>query len=89
MVLTEKNVCDKFEIVNADSIPMIQCRHANIVERDGVEIARSFSRHVIAPTDDVSSESAQIQAIAAALFTQAVKDAYTAKLAADAAGLGA
>lgn len=79
MALTEKTVCDKFEIVNADSIPMIQCRHAHIVEKDGQEIARSFHRHVISPNDDVSGESAQIQAMAAALFTDEVKAAYAAK----------
>ena len=81
MALTERNVCDKYEIVNADTIPMIQCRHANVVERDGVEIARSFHRYVIAPDSDVSGESAQIQALAAVLFTAEVKAAYAAKLA--------
>ena len=84
MALTEKTVADKYEIVNADTIPMIQCRHATVIERDGVELTRSFSRHVIAPTDDVSGESAQIQALAAALFTADVVAAYEAKLAADA-----
>lgn len=79
MALTEKTVCDKFEIVNADTIPMIQCRHVNIVEKDGVEIARSYHRHVIHPTDDVSGEEAQIQALAAVLFTDEVKAAYAAK----------
>lgn len=80
MALTEKTVCDKFEIVQADTIPMIQCRHANIVERDGVEIARQFERHVLNPLSDVSGESAQIQALAAAIFTDEVKAAYQAKL---------
>ena len=80
-MLTERNVCDKFEIVNADTIPMIQCRHADIVERDGVEIARSYHRHVLTPDSDVSGESAQIQALAAVLFTDEVKAAYAANLA--------
>ena len=32
----------------------IQCREATIVEKDGVEIARSYHRNVYEPGDDVS-----------------------------------
>lgn len=82
MALTKVDKLDKYEIVNADTIPMIQCRHAVWVEEDGVMIGgKQFHRHVIAPTDDVSNEDTQIQAVANAIFTQAIKDAYTAKLA--------
>lgn len=80
MALTKVNKLDKYEIVNADTIPMIQCRHATWVEDDGEVIGgKQYHRHVIAPTDDVSNEDAQIQAVANAIFTQAIKDAYTAQ----------
>ena len=80
MALTERTTEDKIEIVG--DVKHIQVRTATIIERDGVEISRSFSRHVIAPTDDVSAESAEVQAIAAAVHTADVKAAYEAHLAA-------
>ena len=80
MALTESTTEDKIEIVG--EFKHIQVRTATIIERDGVEISRSFSRHVIAPTDDVSAESAEVQAIAAAVHTADVKAAYEAHLAA-------
>jgi len=79
MALTERTVEDKIEIVG--DFKHIQVRIATVIERDGVEISRSFSRHVVAPDADVSGESAEVQAIAAAVHTQAVKDAYAAHLA--------
>jgi len=80
MALTERTVEDKIEIVG--DYRHLQVRTAVIIERDGVEISRSFSRHVVAPGADVSGESTEVQAIAAAVHTQAVKDAYAAHLAA-------
>ena len=78
--LTERTVEDKIEIVG--DYKHIQVRTATIIERDGVEISRSFHRHVIAPDADVSGESAEVQAIAAAVHTPEVKAAYAAHLAA-------
>ena len=80
MALTERTVQDKIEIVG--DFKHIQVRTATVIERDGVEISRSFSRHVVAPNDDITGESAEVQAIAAAVHTQAVKDAYAAHIAA-------
>jgi len=80
MALTESTIEDKIEVVG--EFKHIQVRTATVIERDGVEISRSFSRHVIAPDADVSGESAEVQAIAAAVHTQAIKDAYAAHIAA-------
>ncbi len=79
MALSERTVQDKIEIVG--DFKHVQVRTATIIERDGVEISRSFSRHVIAPTDDVSGESAEVQAVCAAVHTDEVKAAYEAHLA--------
>ena len=79
MALTEETVQDKIEIVSEHK--MIQVRTATVIKRDGVEISRSFSRHVVAPDADITGESSEVQAIAAAVHTQAVKDAYAAHLA--------
>ena len=78
MALSERTVEDKIEIVG--DFKHIQVRTATIIERDGVEISRSFSRHVVAPDADVSGESAEVQAIAAAVHTDEVKAAYQAHI---------
>ena len=80
MALTERTVEDKIEIVG--DLKHIQVRTATIIERDGVEISRSFSRHVVAPDADISGESAEVQAIAATVHTDKVKAAYAAHIAA-------
>jgi len=79
MALTERTVEDKIEIVG--DYKHIQVRTATVIERDGVEISRSFHRHTIAPGDDVSNESAEVQAIAAAVHTAEVIAAYQAHVA--------
>jgi len=76
MALTERTVEDKIEIVGDHK--HIQVRTATIIERDGVEISRSFHRHVLSPDQDVTGESAEVQAIATALWTDEVKAAYAA-----------
>tara|TARA_B110000977_G_scaffold35936_1_gene48069 strand:- start:1297 stop:1563 length:267 start_codon:yes stop_codon:yes gene_type:complete len=82
MALTERTVQDKIEIVG--DFKHIQVRTATVIERDGVEISRSFSRHVVAPDADITGESAEVQAIAAAVHTDDVKAAYAAHVAAQA-----
>ena len=77
-MLTEETIQDKLEVVG--QFRHIQVRTATVIKRDDVEISRSFSRHVVSPLDDVSGESAEVQSIAAAVHTQAIKDAYQAHL---------
>jgi phage host-nuclease inhibitor protein Gam len=76
MALTEETVEDKIEVVG--EYKHVQVRTATIIKKDGVEISRSFSRHVVAPNDDISGQSAQVQAICNAVHTQEIKDAYAA-----------
>ena len=77
--LTERTVEDKIEIVG--DFKHVQVRTATIIERDGVEISRSFHRHVVAPDADISGESPEVQAICAAVHTDEVKAAYAAHIA--------
>ena len=82
-MLTEETVQDKIEIVG--DFKHVQVRTATVIERDGAEISRSFSRHVVAPdisADDLANESTEVQAICNAVHTDAVKAAYAAHLAA-------
>jgi hypothetical protein len=81
MALTENTAVDKIEIVNADTIPMIQVREATVVARDGTEIARNFHRYVVSPDVDTTTLTGQVRALAESLFTTEVKAAYAAKLA--------
>ena len=79
MALTEETIQDKIEIVG--DYKHVQVRTATVIKRDGVEISRSFSRHVVAPDADITSESAEVQAICNAVHTDDIKAAYAAHLA--------
>ena len=88
MALTERFENDKIEVVGQYKI--IQVRRANIIEKDGVEISRTFNRNSLQcgtldannnlVDTDISGEDADVQAICNAAWTQAVKDAYKAHL---------
>ena len=79
MALTEETVQDKIEIIKPFN--MLQIRTATIIKKDGVEISRTFHRHVVAPDADTSGESDDVKAIAAQVHTDAIKTAYAAHLA--------
>ena len=85
MALTKETTEDKIEVVG--DYKAIQIRTATVIKDDGTEISRSFHRKVIHPcvksdntwSDyDTSSESTEVQAIASAVWTDAVKTAYKA-----------
>ena len=82
MALTERTIIDKYEVVG--DFKHIQCRYATVIERDGVEISRSFHRHVIAPSEDVTGEPQEVQALAALMHTPEVIAAYEAHVASQA-----
>lgn len=71
----------KVEIIPPYSI--LQCRRADIIERDGVEISRLYHRHVRVPGDDLSNEPVEMQEAAIAAWTPEVVAAYQAQLPTD------
>ena len=86
MAITKELIEDKIEIVG--ECKDIQVRTATVIKEDGVELNRSFHRHLVScvtslhdggswtHTDtDISGESAQVQAIANAVWTEEVKAA--------------
>ena len=87
MALTKETIEDKIEIVG--EYKNIQVRTATIIKEDDVEINRSFHRRTLecvssaknednswTHTDtDVSSESAEVQGIAAIVWTTEIKNA--------------
>ena len=88
MALTERFENDKIEVVG--QYKSVQVRRATVIERDGVEINRSFHRHALQcgtlnesdelVDTDISGEGADVQAICNAVWTDAVKTAYKAFL---------
>jgi len=70
MALTERQEVDKVEVVGPHK--SVQVRTATVIERDGDEISRSFHRHVIQAGEDYSGETAEVQAICAAVHTAEV-----------------
>jgi hypothetical protein len=79
MAITKETIQDKIEVVG--DFRHIQVRTATVIKEDGVEISRSFSRHVVAPNSDISNESADVKAMVAQFHTDAVKKAYADHLA--------
>ena len=93
MAITKTIIVDKTEVVScgstysSDEWKNVQVRTATIIKEDGVELNRSFSRHVLSPgtvadgsttlTDrDISGEDPVVQAICNAVWTSSVKEAY-------------
>jgi hypothetical protein len=60
---------------------IIQVRRADVIKKDGVEVGRTYHRNVVVPGQDVSDQPAEVQAIAAALWTEEVVAAYEASVA--------
>ena len=88
MAITKTLEEDKIEI--GGEFKQINVRTATIIKEDGTELSRSFHRKVIHSgtidssdnwvDTDISSESTEVKAIAAAVWTQSVKDAWKAHL---------
>ena len=75
MALIENTSIDQIEIVGDWNI---QVRQATVIEKDGVQIARSFHRWVLTPDMDISDQEQKVQDIANAAWTPEVKAAYEA-----------
>ena len=82
MALEEVTEQDKIEVVGA--FKTVQIRTANVIKKDGVEIARSFHRYTIEAGQDYSDQSTEVKAICAAVHTSdviAAKAAHDEKMA--------
>ena len=81
MALSEATINDKIEVLHLTSgYPVIQVRTANIISKDDQKISRNFHRHVLTPDADLSSEDADVVAIASVVFTDEAKAAYQTHL---------
>ena len=84
MAITKTIVPDRVEVLE---LGPVQVRTATVIREDGVELTRSFHRHVLVPSSkrsgswedtDISSEDARVQDICTAAWTTEVKAAYQA-----------
>jgi hypothetical protein len=73
MALTERTQIGSCEVLPDGQI---QVRTDTIIEKDGVEMSRSFHRHVIVPGADVSGEDATVQKVANTIHTAEVITAF-------------
>jgi len=87
MAIIKELIEDKIEVVG--DYKTIQVRTATVIKEDGVELSRSFHRHTLdcvssvkneddswTHTDtNVTGESTEVQGIATAIWTDAIKEA--------------
>jgi hypothetical protein len=73
MAITERTVIGSREVLPDGQI---QVRTDSVIERDGVEISRTYHRHVLAPGDSITKEDPSVQRIAMAEHTPAKIAAY-------------
>ena len=74
MAITKELIQDKIEVVG--DFKHIQVRTATVIKEDGVELSRSFHRHVVSPNSDSTNESADVKAMVAQFHTDEIKKAY-------------
>tara|TARA_R110001606_G_scaffold1619_1_gene5990 strand:- start:182 stop:451 length:270 start_codon:yes stop_codon:yes gene_type:complete len=86
MALTKIVVNDKKEVILNDEwdFVTVNVRTATIVREDGIDLSRSFHRHVVMPDADLANEDADVAELCTLLFTQACKDNYAAFVASQA-----
>ena len=60
----------------------IQCCQVTHVMKDGVEIAKTLHRHVLAPGDKTDAQDARVAAVATAVWDKDTVDKYAAAKAA-------
>jgi hypothetical protein len=87
MAITKEAIVEKIEVISGWNVQVAQ---DTVIKEDGTEISRSRHRHVLQPcsstkdsddkwthTDtDISSEAAEVQAVANAVWTDTVKANY-------------
>jgi len=80
MALSKTVTVDRLEVLE---MGQVQVRTATVVTDDGVELSRSFHRHVLEPGDDTTGEAQRVQDVAAATWTAQVVADWDAWVAAN------
>jgi hypothetical protein len=74
MAITKETEIAKIEVVG--EYKAVQVKTETVIKEDGKEISRSAHRHVVHPDMDISGEDAEVQTVANAVWTDAVKAAW-------------
>jgi len=74
MAITKETEIAKIEVVG--EYKAVQVASDTVIKEDGTELSRSRHRHVLHPDMDISAENAEVQAVANAVWTDAVKAAW-------------
>jgi hypothetical protein len=74
MAITKTTEIGKIEVVG--KYKAVQVRTDTVIKEDDTEISRKYHRHVVHPDMDISGEDAEVQAVANAVWTDAVKAAW-------------
>lgn len=77
MALSDQTIVDAITVRETGHI---EVRTLTVIYRDGVEMARSLHRHVLAPGDELSDQDPRVRAVADAVWTPELIDAYRASL---------
>ena len=62
--------------IQLDNMKVVFVNKDIVIKEDGKEISRSTHRHVKHPDEDISSEDAEVQAVANVVWTDSVKAAW-------------
>jgi hypothetical protein len=91
MAITKTTEIGQMEVVG--EYKHVQVRTDTVIKEDGTELSRTYHRHVLTPgklndsdnlvDTDISSEDSAVQSVCNAVWTDAVKNAWKAKLIAD------
>ena len=94
MAITKTIEIGKVEVVG--EYKAVQVRTDTIIKEDGVDLSRTYHRHVLHPgtlndsdalvDTDISAEDAELKAICELVWTDSVRTAWKDKLIADKAG---
>lgn len=72
-MLEKVSAIDRIEVLESGAI---QVRRADKIMEDGVEIGKTYHRHVLSPGDDLTEQDARVVAIAQVVWTPEVVAAY-------------
>ena len=75
MSLTKEVVID---LIGIREQGQIEVRQATRILEDGVEVAKQYHRHVLAPGESLAAEDTRVAAVAKAVWTPEVVTAYKA-----------
>ena len=74
MAITKETLIGQMEIIG--EFKSVQVRTDTVVKEDGLELSRSYHRHVLHPDADITSETTEVQGVCNAVWTDQIKADY-------------